>query len=98
VGFRADLNVVREGKISRPFQESNYNSSVCYPDTKYKTESNTVLFLIYTILLSVGTCNGLDGMEQDFLHLSRLALGPTQPPVQWVSGLFSGGKVAWAWH
>jgi hypothetical protein len=35
---------------------------------------------------------------RDFLHLSRPALGPTQPPVQWVPGFSRGQKTAGAWR
>jgi hypothetical protein len=31
-------------------------------------------------------------MGQDFLHLSRLTLGPAQPPIQWVPGHSGGVK------
>jgi hypothetical protein len=53
--------------------------------------------------VGIATRYGLDGpgiesqWGRDFLHPSTLALGPTQPPIQWVLSLFRGGKVARAW-
>ena len=53
--------------------------------------------------VGIATRYGLDGLGiesrlgRDFPHPSRPVLGPTQPPVQWVPGIFPGGKAAGAW-
>jgi hypothetical protein len=52
--------------------------------------------------VGIATGYGLDGpwigsrCGRDFSHPSKLALGPTQPPIQWVQGLTRGVK--WQGH
>ena len=54
--------------------------------------------------VGIATRYGLDGPRvefrwgRDFSHPSRPDLGPTQPPIQWVPGLFSGSKAAGVWR
>jgi hypothetical protein len=60
------------------------------------------LFLIFLEVMGrdsavgIATRCGLDGpgveflCGRDFPHLSRPPLGPTQPPIQWVPGLYRG--------
>ena len=56
-----------------------------------------IIFIVsWDYVVGIATCYGLDGPGiksqrwQDFPHLSQLALGPTQPPTQWVLGHFWG--------
>jgi hypothetical protein len=74
---------------------------------KEQCKNFVIALLFYSGLgSSVGivTDYGLDGpgiesrWGRDFSHLSRPALGPTQPPVQWVPCLSWGYRAAGAWR
>ena len=49
-------------------------------------------------VIGIATGYGLDGpgiesrWRRDLTHLSRTALGPTQPPIQWISWLKRSGR------
>ena len=55
-------------------------------------------------VVGIATRYGLDGLGiesrwgPDFPLPPRPALGSTQPPVEWVPGVFSRGKAVGAWR
>jgi hypothetical protein len=64
---------------------------------RYNNHHHLIQYVGWDRAVLIVTCYGLEGLGieswwgWDFLHLSRLALAPTQPPIQLVPG-YSRGK------
>ena len=88
----------RRRKGSQQCPTNTHTQRYAYKTYTCKRSSFTFEHGCYLIISSVGiaTRYGLDGAGiesrwgRHFPHLSRPALGPTQPPVQWVPGLSRG--------
>jgi len=73
---------------------------------KHRIKKLTYLFGVFKLdsVVGITTRYGPDGPEiesrcmQGFPHPSRQPLVSTQPPVQWIPGLFPRGKVVGAWR
>jgi hypothetical protein len=70
--------------------------AICMPDNQGENTDTLIIFTAYFFSVGTGrTVRGSNPFGGDIfrIHPDR-PWGPIQPPVQWLLGLFPGGKIA----
>jgi hypothetical protein len=89
------------GHIGKPYATIRKHLRQGCTGLKHLGANSNITFCRYVLALDIALCCGLDGRWFEsrqilgiflFTAASRLAVGPTQPPIQWVSRALSLGE------